>query len=596
MNKLFASMILFLCLINNSFAQIFNANFAALNFLAANKVHKVGTNGTAAGNVTLYNNVISIGGQQIDCIIRTVSLTNASFTLPGSAPGGTIPFDYSSATGTGMSANEDKFFSPTFNFTAGGGNCKFHFEFILGGSYNNTTNTGTIVTIQNVYLNTYDLDGNGGASTNQYNEFNNFAATTVSTGTTVTATYNATTLLTKFRSNSNANSSVVTADATRVKIQYDDISEFDIVVGADGAGAAYFFLDFSSGVTWAGATTSATAPKIDLNTSVAGANNTSTTCGTNTNLTTGVTNFVLSSNNCSEVRISVESAAILNGNDERLLPIGSTNPIADVIPLGFTTSSTQTFTLGGIAYDVQKSVVTGVRSLRIVKNGGGNFTTAQVETLLDALQYKNNAATPIVGNRTFFLNVVEGAFASNVAQHTVDVSCTLPVSWLSFDAVVDKQLNVNLQWSTATEQHSKLFMIQYSTNGADWNNIGEVTSVGNSNQVSTYQFQHKSATSGSNFYRIQQLDTDDRYSYSKTVKVSIGGKQPAILIMQNPVLNAALKLKVDQPTDFVLMDPTGRVLVQRKLMVGIQNIQLPNLSKGVYYLIANGVSQQVMVQ
>ena len=174
MKSKFAGFFLLLSLFNNSFAQTFNANFAALNFFAANKVHKVGANGTAAGNVTLYTNVITIGSQQIDCIIRTVSLTNATFTLPGSPGAGTIPFDYSAATGTGMTGNEDKYFSPTFEFTAAGGSCTFRFEFILGGSYNNTTNTGTIVNLQNVYLNTYDLDGNGGATSNQFNEFNNF--------------------------------------------------------------------------------------------------------------------------------------------------------------------------------------------------------------------------------------------------------------------------------------------------------------------------------------------------------------------------------------------------------------------------------------
>jgi hypothetical protein len=150
---------------------VFNANFGNLHFLAANKIHKVGSNGSAAGNVTLYTNVITTGGQAIDCIVRTVALTNGSFQLPGSAAVGTIPFDYSSATGSGMSANQDRFFAPTFTFNSGGGSCDFEFEFILGGSYHNSTNSGTPVILQNVRLNSYDIDGNGGANSNQFNEF-----------------------------------------------------------------------------------------------------------------------------------------------------------------------------------------------------------------------------------------------------------------------------------------------------------------------------------------------------------------------------------------------------------------------------------------
>jgi len=148
---------------------VFNANNGNISFLAANKSHKVGTNGSGVGNVTLYTNVITIAGQQIDCIIRTVSLTNGSFALPASAPSGTIPFDYSSPTGSGLSANLDRFFSPMLTFNSGGGSAKFKFEFILGNSYNNSTNKGTPVIIQNVLLNTYDIDGNDGANSNQYN-------------------------------------------------------------------------------------------------------------------------------------------------------------------------------------------------------------------------------------------------------------------------------------------------------------------------------------------------------------------------------------------------------------------------------------------
>ena len=110
---------------------VFNANNGNISFLAANKIHKVGTNGSGVGNVTLYTNVITIAGQQIDCIIRTVSLTNGSFALPASAQSGTIPFDYSSPTGSGLSANLDRFFSPMLTFNSGGGSAKFKFEFIF---------------------------------------------------------------------------------------------------------------------------------------------------------------------------------------------------------------------------------------------------------------------------------------------------------------------------------------------------------------------------------------------------------------------------------------------------------------------------------
>ena len=79
-------------------AQTYNANFRTVSFLAANKSHKVGSNGSAVGDVTLYSNAITIGGQQIDCIVRTIAITNGAFALPASPASGTIAFDYSSSS------------------------------------------------------------------------------------------------------------------------------------------------------------------------------------------------------------------------------------------------------------------------------------------------------------------------------------------------------------------------------------------------------------------------------------------------------------------------------------------------------------------
>lgn len=112
--------------------QVFDANFADFSFLQARRTLKVGT-GTDAGSKALYTNVITIGSQVIDCIVTFESITNGALTLPGSAASGTTPFDYSSSTGIGMSANQDRYFAPTFDFNSGGGNGRFSFQFILGG-------------------------------------------------------------------------------------------------------------------------------------------------------------------------------------------------------------------------------------------------------------------------------------------------------------------------------------------------------------------------------------------------------------------------------------------------------------------------------
>lgn len=260
---------------------VFNVNSGIVGFLAANKIHKVGANGSAAGNVTLYTNVITVAGQRIDCIVRTTSVTNGTFTLPGGAPNNTIPFDYSSATGSGLTDNQDRFFSPMLSFGNGGGNVRFRFEFILGNSFNNTTNKGTPVILQNVVLNTYDYDGNGNSNSNQYNEFGGFFTYTLSANpaTKVAASYNTVSGLTKFRSMIIDISTVATADPHRVMVKYDEVSILDIMVGADAANGAYFMLDFSSGPAWGGTVTTVSTPSLDLSPATPGNNFNSSSCG-----------------------------------------------------------------------------------------------------------------------------------------------------------------------------------------------------------------------------------------------------------------------------------------------------------------------------
>ena len=99
---------------------IYNLNNQDLNFggTGVTITAHVGS-GTAVGDVVLYENVVTIGSQQIDAIVRTVALT-----------GTMTDHDNPSTSGPGMSNNQARFFSPQFSFSSGGGSCEFEFEFI----------------------------------------------------------------------------------------------------------------------------------------------------------------------------------------------------------------------------------------------------------------------------------------------------------------------------------------------------------------------------------------------------------------------------------------------------------------------------------
>lgn len=578
---------------------VFNANNGNINFLAANKVHKVGTNGSSVGNVTLYTNVITIAGQRIDCIVRTIGLTNGDFTLPQSPAANTIPFDYSSPTGSGLSANLDRFFSPMLTFNNGGGSAKFKFEFILGNSYNNTTNKGNPVIIQNITLNTYDIDGNGGATSNQYNEFGGFSSVTLSASpiTKILYSYNTNTGLTKFRSNTGDNSSVATADPHRVMVKYDQVSTFEIMVGADASGPAYFMLDFGTGPNWGGTTTEYGTPTLDLNPGQPGFSQTSSSCGAVVRpITNGSTSLSLtgSSNTVSEVVISYDPTTILNGSFENIFPNGSSNPSADSIKLNFTSSSSSTFTLNGIVFTVNRVVITGTNYIRFSRNGT-SMTTAQAEMLLDALMYANTATPPSLSYRELFIGVRETSFTTPLASFIINEICILPMEWIDFQVKSTATSNqLQLNWKIVENRVHKGYFIEYSYNGNTWEDLGYVNGNGRTDGEASYSYTMGKVFSGTVFFRVKQLEMNGSANYSIVKKVN---------------LNSAIDLKVwpNPATDIIqintgnktgkasIIDASGRIIKSIALSAGINRISVNDMNRGLYMVTFNS-SQGEMLQ
>lgn len=222
-------------------AQVFDVNNQQLGF--DNPPASLPTSLTV-GQAVLYTDIITLSGTQIDAIIRTESVAGVSSLAS---------YDQPATSGANFSGNNPLWFSPQFSFSGTGGAVTYKIEFILGGTYNSTTKKGSPVTLQNLILNTYDIDGNGTASSNQYNEFGGFSQYELASPTNIGVTYNSTTELTQFRSNLSTNTLDATDVKNRVRVSIGNASEVRITVG--GLSTAYFFVDFSAGPAFTSAVT-----------------------------------------------------------------------------------------------------------------------------------------------------------------------------------------------------------------------------------------------------------------------------------------------------------------------------------------------------
>ncbi|GHN01856.1 hypothetical protein WSM22_33450 [Cytophagales bacterium WSM2-2] len=87
---------------------------------------------------------------------------------------------------------------------------------------------------------------------------------------------------------------------------------------------------------------------------------------------------------------------------------------------------------------------------------------------------------------------------------------SLPIELVSFEAR-PKNGNVLLTWVTASETNSDHFEVLRSKNGTDWVAIGNVKAAGTTNEQHNYSFEDGSAFQGSSYYRLKQVDVDNKF-------------------------------------------------------------------------------------
>jgi hypothetical protein len=419
----------------------------------------------------------------------------------------------------------------------------------------------------------------------QYNEFGGFSTVTVSQGSNITSTYNTGTGLTKFQSTSTANSQVVTADKHRVYVTYDQISTFEIMVGATASGDAYFFLDFSVGPNWTGPIRTDYTPLLDLSGEQEGIDNFDTHCGGPKRVTDGpgFTSITQTSGSVNEIIIRFNTASIINGNAEVLFPKGSNNPVADSIRLGFSGSSNQTFTLNGILFKAAKSTTTANSYIRLSTNSGAAMTNTQAEMLLDSLFYANVSATPTYGSRTFFVSVREGSLTSPEARFVLNELCLLPVKWDDFDISQGNGDLIIAEWQIVEDNRAKGYQVEWSLDGKTWHKAGETVAIGEGGAKTNYQLYIHQPLNRATLFRVQREDIDGRFTYSPITKLGGRVEVKEMMIWPNPT-QGPLKIQCYTKGALMLVSQTGAVVLRRNVQKGLNDLNIANVRPGMYFL------------
>ncbi len=214
---------------------------------------------------------------------------------------------------------------------------------------------------------------------------------------------------------------------------------------------------------------------------------------------------------------------------------------------------------------------------------------------------RNNAGTWVAfdtPNNQFTANTVRGITSDfspiGVASTEQDIN-PLPVELLFFNGTADDGV-VKLDWATATEIDNDFFEIQRSSDGSEFEVIGEVDGNGNSDILIEYDFIDNRPHQGDNFYRLKQVDFDGSFEYSDVIRVEneLDGIAFNINIYPNPVDGEEFTIDVqtpnlNAPVDLVMLDATGKIYAYQSFILNQSvadiKVQIPeSMQSGIYFV------------
>lgn len=168
------------------------------------------------------------------------------------------------------------------------------------------------------------------------------------------------------------------------------------------------------------------------------------------------------------------------------------------------------------------------------------------------------------------------------------LSAILPVELQSFKANVNGH-DVQLDWQTASELNNSHFVVEHSTDGQRFFEIGEEAGVGTTNAIQNYNFLHEEVENGLHYYRLKQVDFDGKFEYSNIIIAEISHSNDDIFLTPNPSSNMVLiqtKAPYQRDADFQILNMQGQVVMSNILQEGDTDMVL-NISDfpvGIYYL------------
>ena len=178
-----------------------------------------------------------------------------------------------------------------------------------------------------------------------------------------------------------------------------------------------------------------------------------------------------------------------------------------------------------------------------------------------------------------------------------------PFNLVSFEGSSDAENNVALIWRTGSERESSEFIIERSSNGKDFMEIGRKSASKNSTQEKSYDFADggsgKIISEDTLYYRLQMVELSGTVTASKTLAVKLNHvitsidppvQSVGIEVVPNPSSKEDVRIRIVGKdkllTKVVVSDVSGKTVFEKTLQLSKSLTPfLPSgLSAGVYFV------------
>jgi hypothetical protein len=203
------------------------------------------------------------------------------------------------------------------------------------------------------------------------------------------------------------------------------------------------------------------------------------------------------------------------------------------------------------------------------------------------LQFQITAATVGSTSTSFGFAYIDAASKQDPtpAIYTIQWATILPIKLESFTASLQGN-TVLLNWIVSEEINVEKYEIEYSSNGINFENLGNKVSANNSRN---YFVIHNSPVIGLNYYRLKTTDKDGKFYYSIIRKVNIDNPI-SISVYPNPTSDYVNILfannLVYKPATILLIAMDGKVVTKKYINTLGQKeiINTSTLANGKYIL------------